>query len=304
MREVAFSRIRKALGLNDKPVQGYRSCSVWNPNLSQAILLLLGLLGCASLGWSEQRILLGKVVPLPNTVVEVYSPATGRILSARAEPYMVGDLVQQGEPLAVIEHHYTLHDSAHLSTIRWDMLKLVIEARRVALEARIAREKAERMMELGSVSGQRVQELKAAEMVAQGEYEKQKNLLEYQDAQMQGAALVRRAIVAPITGDISLANFTQSQLINEGTLLYRIVSMKEIGVSARVPEVEYSSWTPEARVQIRFDSLPGKVFTGRLEISPPLVDPQSRTRDVIFRVENSGEYLRFGMIGQVELRGP
>jgi multidrug efflux pump subunit AcrA (membrane-fusion protein) len=54
--------------------------------------------------------------------------------------------------------------------------------------------------------------------------------------------------------------------------------------------------------RIRFDSLPGREFTGRLEQIVPVVDPQSRTRDVLFRVENPGELLRFGMIGQVEVQ--
>ncbi|MBI4442418.1 MAG: efflux RND transporter periplasmic adaptor subunit [Acidobacteria bacterium] len=275
----------------------------WN-YARESLLLLLSFLCVAVPGRGQERTLLGKVVPLPNTVVDVFAPATGRIISAKAEPFLVGDLVKEGDPLAIIEHRYTLHDIAHAATVRWDMLKVVIETRRKALESHIAREKAERLMELGSVSGQQVLELQAAEQVAQSEYEKQKALLEYQDAQVQGTELVRRPIYAPISGDISLANFTQGQVINEGYLLYRIVNMKEVGVSARVPESEYSSWPPDTRVRIRFDTLPGKVFTGQIEVSPPLVDMTSRTRDVILRVKNPDEYLRFGMIGQVELIGP
>ena len=276
----------------------------WQGWLALLVSLFLVTLFIDAPSWAEPQSVLGKVVPLPNTVVTVYSPQTGRIISARAEPFMVGDRVKKGEPLAIIEHRYTLHDSAHMSTVRWDMLKVVLESRRLALETRINREKAERLQEVGSVTGQQVQALRAAELVAQAEYEKQKALLEQQDAQIQGSELVRRGIFAPIDGDISAANFTQGQLINEGVLLYRIVNMKEVGLSARIPETQYRSWPADTTARIRFDSLPGKAYVGRLESKPPLVDPQSRTRDVVFRVQNPDEHLRFGMIGRVELTIP
>ncbi len=254
--------------------------------------------------WAQRATVPGKVVPLPNTVIEVHSPATVRIISPRERPWLVGDRVNKGEPLAILEHRLNLHDSAHLSTIRWDLLSVMLETRRVAVRARVEREKAERLLGLGSVSGQQVQALRAAELVAQADYEKRKALLEYQDTQMQASEIVRRGLFSPIDGDISFVNFTQGQLINEGLLLYRIVNLSQVGVSARLAETDHRRLSPNASSKIRFDSLPGKVYAGRLELTPPVVDPESRTRELLFRVQNPGEYLRFGMIGRVELLSP
>ncbi|MBI2815672.1 MAG: efflux RND transporter periplasmic adaptor subunit [Acidobacteria bacterium] len=264
------------------------------------LLLLLPLRAADQPQVARHANVLGKIVALPDTIAEVQSPATGRILSPRERPYSVGDQVKKGDALAIIEHRYNLHDSSHLGTIRWDLLSVMLEARTAAVEAKIAREKAERLMAIGTASGQQVQELKAAEAMAEAEYKKRKTLLDQQDSQLQGAELVRKGLFSPIDGTISFVTFTQGQTINEGVVLFRIANRKEVGFQARFPETEFRRWEGKAQARIHFDSLPGKVFMGKPEVVAPVVDPQSRTRDVIFRVPNAGEFLRYGMIGWLE----
>ena len=250
---------------------------------------------------AQSATVLGEVVPLSDTVAEVQCPAAGRFISPREKPLSVGDKVQAGDPLAIIEHHYVLHDASHLSNTRWNLLIAMLDARQVALEARIEREKAERLLEFGSASGRQVQELQATELVAKAEYDKRRTLLEQQDSQLQKTDLVRRGIFSPIEGNISYTNFTQDQIVNEGVLLFRIVNMKQVGVSARFTEADRNRLKPDSTVRIRFDSVPDQVYTGRVEVMPPAINPETRTWDVLFRVDNPGERLRFGMIGRVEL---
>jgi len=267
------------------------------------LVLLIVLLG-AIRGWAQTANFLGQVVALPGAVADVNSPATGQMIFAREKPFTAGDRVKKGEPLVVIANRYDLHDAAHISTVRWDILQQMMEARYAALAARVERERAERFKELGTVSGQRVAELKAAEQVAQAEYLRRKALLDQQDEQISGTTLERRGLVSPIDGQIALASFTQGQMVYEGLLLYRIVNLKQVGVSTRVPESSFQPWAPGTVARIRFDDFPGKEFAGRLELILPTVDPLSRAREVLFRVENPEELLRFGMIGRVEVQLP
>jgi RND family efflux transporter MFP subunit len=247
---------------------------------------------------------LGEVQPLADGQADIISPATGRILSPKEKPFIVGDRVKKGEPVAILEHHYNLHDASHISNSRWDVLRNVLEARWVLLEARVNRERAERQQKLGYVSGQQLQQLKADEQVAKDEYDRVNKLLAQLDEQIQKADLTRRPLLSPIDGEITLATFTQNQMINEGYVLYHIVDRKAVRVLAHVPESNFHPWPVGTIAKIRFDSLPGTVFTGKLEQTLPVVDPLSRTRDVVFRVENSGELLRFGMFGHVEVQAP
>ncbi len=249
------------------------------------------------------KVVLGKIVPLPNTVSEVYSPADGRIIAARETPFAVGDAVKKGDPLAIIEHRYNLHDLSHMGTVRWELLSVMLEARRISAQARVDREKAERLLRLGSASEQEVQALRAAEEVAEAEFQKRRILLEFQDAQVQGSEITRKGLFAPTDGEISAAGFTQGQLITEGVLLYRIVDRREVAFAARFPE-SVPSFEENRKVRIRFDGLPDKVYMGALEAVSPVVDPQSRTREVLFRLANPGLLLRYGMTGTLELEAP
>jgi RND family efflux transporter MFP subunit len=244
---------------------------------------------------------LGKVVTLPDTVAEVQSPSTGRILPPRERPYTIGETVKKGDPLAIIENRYNLHDASHLSTVRWDLLWVMLDARTAAVTAKVEREKAERLQKLGSVSGQRVQELKAVEAVTQAEYQKRRALLDQGDVQIRGSELVRKGLFSPIDGTISAITFTQGQTINEGIVLFRVVNRKVVGFAARFPENEFRLWSSKSKAKVHFDALPGKVFEGTVEVISPIVDPLARTRDVVFRVANPNEYLRYGMVGWLEL---
>ena len=263
--------------------------------------MLLLALWSGNSGWAQTVSFLGQVAPLPGTVADVISPATGEMLSARQRPFTVGDRVEKGQALLVLTNRYNMHDSAHLSTVRWSLLEPMFEARYAALEARIAREKVERLKGVGAVSGQQLAVLKAAEEVSQAAYLRRKVMLDQQDEQIQGTTLERRGLMAPIDGQISLANFAQGQLVNEGFLLYRIVDLRQVAVSARVPESSFHAWPPGTVARIRFDDLPGREFAGRLEVILPAVDPLSRVRAILFRVENPDEVLRFGMVGHVEV---
>ena len=140
--------------------------------------------------------------------------------------------------------------------------------------------------------------------MTESEYLRRNALLDQQDEQIKSTTLERRGLMAPIDGQISLANFTQGQMIYEGFLLYRIVNLSQVAGSARVPESSFQPWPPGTVARIRFDDFPGREFTGRLEMILPTVDPLSRAREVLFRVDNPEELLRFGMIGRVEIKQP
>jgi multidrug efflux pump subunit AcrA (membrane-fusion protein) len=128
--------------------------------------------------------------------------------------------------------------------------------------------------------------------------------LDQQDQEIAQSKITRRPLVSPIEGEVTFANFTQGQTIHEGQLLYRVTNRKEVGFLVRVPEVEYRPWPANTVAKVRFDSLPGKVFAGRLEKALPVVDPLSRAREILLRLENPDELLRLGMIGQVEVELP
>lgn len=250
--------------------------------------------------FAQSGTVVARVVPLSDSIAEVFSPAAVRLVSPREKFYNVGDHVKRGDPIVILEHRYNLHDSAHISNLRWDLLKAKLDAQYRAAEARIARERGERMVSLGNMSGQQLQRLKADEMQAKAEYDKARTLLDQQDQQIGNQTLVRRPLTAPIEGDVAEAYFTQGQLVYEGFKLYRIVNLAQVGVTAHIREEDYQGQSLGSKATFRFDSLPGKVFTGTLSIIAPNADPDTRTRELTYRVDNPEQQLRFGMIGRME----
>ena len=88
------------------------------------------------------------------------------MVSPRERFFNVGDHVKKGEPIVILEHRYNLHDAAHISNLRWDLLKVKLDTQYRATEARVARERGERLVALGNMSGQELQRLKADELQA------------------------------------------------------------------------------------------------------------------------------------------
>ena len=250
--------------------------------------------------YAQKGSVVARVVPLPDSVAEVFSPAAARTISPREKFYNVGDQVKKGDPIVILEHRYNLHDAAHISNQRWDLLKVKLEAQYRATEARVARERGERLLSLGNLSGQQLQQLKAEETQAKAEYDKARTLLEQQDQQIGNQTLVRRPLASPIDGEIAEANFTQNQLVYEGFKLYRIVNLSDVGVTAHIKEEDFHALPLGTKAKFTFDTFPGKVFTGSLEIIAPTADSDTRTREITFRVNNPNQLLRFGMIGRME----
>src|SRR5262245_8998967 len=90
------------------------------------IAVLLALAGYLHVLAQSQRVV-ARVVPLPDSVAEVFSPAAGRMVSPREKFYNVGDHIKKGDPIIIIEHRYNLHDAAHISNQRWDLLKVKLD---------------------------------------------------------------------------------------------------------------------------------------------------------------------------------
>src|SRR5689334_6849580 len=70
--------------------------------------------------FAQNDAVVARVVPLPDSVAEVFSPAAARTISPREKFYNVGEQVKKGDPIVILEHRYNLHDAAHISNQRWD----------------------------------------------------------------------------------------------------------------------------------------------------------------------------------------
>lgn len=240
------------------------------------------------------------VVPVPGQLVDVVVPVTARVLFEEFTP-RAGRTVRRGQTIAVLEHHYVLHDANHLINQRWPFLLRVLETRREMLAAEL---NATRLRYLHETSDPAVkqtmavmQAVPAAEMAAATarlEQERAEKLLAMHDAQITKGDLVRRPITAPIDGVIEAVSFTQGELKYENDKLFTILDLSRVWIEARFPERD-ASVPPPRQMTFISPAFPDMRFTGRLVRVANTLDPRTGTVSAFFEVPNPRRLLRLGM---------
>ena len=243
--------------------------------------------------------LTGRVVARPGAIVDVFVPMTGRVVFTKELLPRVGAHVVAGQTLALLEQHYVTDESVHLINARWPILVEMLAAKRRMLEGTANAERSQFLYEHESVPLKTVQDARAAAAVATSEYERWRDNLTKHDAQIGERDPVTRPVIAPATGTIASATFTQGQLVYEGSKLFTIAEVSTVWVRLDVPEQlgerARASLGEAGRVEFSTMASGGEGFTGRFVKSTPVVDEATRTVPFFFEVANSQKRLKLGM---------
>jgi multidrug resistance efflux pump len=233
------------------------------------------------------------VIPAPGTVGDVVVPVTARVMLDPSAH--LGSVVKGGQTLAVLEHHYILHDAVHMINIRWPLVAKMFETKRQMYERDLLAVRLRQMMQAGTVPAWAVQSAESAATQMHLEFARAQKLLLMHDAQITEKDLVKRPLQAPIAGTIDAVNFTQGQLAYENDRLFTVVDLSKVWVELRVPERLLAKHSPESTMTFVAAALPDARFTGTLARSSNQVDPVSRTIAYFFQVNNPAKQLRYGM---------
>ena len=238
----------------------------------------------------------GRIVARPGAVVDVFVPMAGRVVFTDGFVPRVGAPVAAGQTLAMLEHRYVMDESVHLINERWPILSATLLAKSRMLEATTTLQKSQYLYKHDSVSLKTLQDAEAAAAITTTEYQRWRDNLAKQDAQIGEKALVSRPIATPISGTIASANFTQGQLAYEGDKLFTIADVSTVWVKLDVPErLAEHAGASVGRVQCSTPSLRGETFTGRFVKAAQVVDQATRTVPFFFEVANRDKRLKIGM---------
>lgn len=229
----------------------------------------------------------------PVRVVEVKSQASGEVLEVEVE---TGMRVEQGTLLAEIEPRDVQNA---LSQAQADL-----EAARVRASTAAANK-------------QRMEELRASQVVTQQEYESA--VSSYADARAAQVraetnlqlARERRGDVtlrAPIAGTVIertvepgtvIASATNN--VSGGVALFKMADLSSMQVRAKVDETDIGQVQPGQRARVTVEAFPGRTFMGNvLKVEPQAVVEQNVTMfPVLVRLENPEGLLRPGMNAEV-----
>lgn len=289
---------RKALGAEEEPAGriSFLKEQQWKTEFATAPV--------APLPLQPELRAVGEIRAVPGREVRITATASGRLQFLEAAP-VIGTKVEAGQLLATIALRGTMGRDA--PTLDADVL--VARADLDAAQAQLGR--AQRLLAEGAGTQRAVEEASARVKVARaalGGASGRQNQFRAATAGTQrdgDANLVRLEIRAPIAGTLVAVEVASGQSVEEGAALFTVIDLSRIWIVAQVfePDIPAIAQSMTARFQVEGYREPFVIdaSNGRRVTVGHVVDPETRTVDVIFERDNPEERLRIGQFVKVAM---
>ncbi|HJO26469.1 MAG: efflux transporter periplasmic adaptor subunit [Planctomycetes bacterium] len=121
------------------------------------------------------------------------------------------------------------------------------------------------------------------------------------DIEASGQASEHITILAPRSGTVIEQHVFEGMYVKTGTRLFTIADLSRVWVLLDAYEADLPWLRYGQEVSFRTDSVPGELFTGRIGLIDPLLDPKTRTVKVRVHVDNSVGLLKPEMFVRAEV---
>lgn len=227
---------------------------------------------------------------------EVTVPFDGRLVASALPP--LGTEVAKGRLLAqVVPPTSSPSDVANLSLARE-------EAEASLNLARKETQRAQRLVEAGAIPTRRLEEAQTAEAVAAARLRAAESRLAQYEATRsaaEGGEANAFALRAPITGIVAETHATSGANVKSGEVLLRLVDVASVYVEGKLPEAELPRLAQFSGAQLETPGAARGVPLGKLVAVQKLVDPASRTVNIIYEAGNRDRSLAVGQAVSLRL---
>ena len=223
-----------------------------------------------------------EVIPRTGGLAEVTVPFNGRLVASSLP--VIGSRVTQGQVLAEL-----LPPTSAPS----DLALLELAKSEATAQLALARkdwERAERLIAAGAVPAKRLEEAQTVEVTAEARLQAAEVRLAQYDtssaAKIDSLGTKLFALRAPISGTINEIHAAPGANVEAGEVLFQIVDLDTVYVSAIVPEAEFPQIGNLSGAELE---VPGRKQPTRLQHLVSIgrvVDPASRTFAVIYEIQN------------------
>jgi membrane fusion protein, multidrug efflux system len=207
-----------------------------------------------------------------DEVIEVTSEISGVV---RQLPFREGQPIAQGALIARLE------DS-----------DLAADAARASAQHEQAKSNANRSSKLAEqqvISEQTLEDARLALKVAAAN-------------EAQARARLRKAhIRAPWSGLAGRRRVSVGAYVKAGDVITELARVNQVRIQFAAPERYMRQLKPGVAVDVTTPAFPDQVFTGRLAVVDPNVDPESRTVQLVARAANPRQLLKSGMSANVSV---
>ena len=237
----------------------------------------------------------------PWQMVNVYSKVPGKII----EDILVekGDTVHRGDPIAILERDVI---DAQLAEARAGLASA--EAGRGQIEANLKvlekdRARMENLLRDRAVARQKVEHIQAQEEAARKQRQLALAQIEMARASIRQLNVLsaNHRITAPIDGIVAQRFLDVGNITAPGVPLFHLMDDRKVKIITTVTEKDWPAIHGGMAAEVTVAAYPGKVFTGRVALVSPVVDPATRTAEVELHIDNNARQLAAGMFANVRL---
>jgi len=168
-------------------------------------------------------------------------------------------------------------------------------------EIRAAAERAEAQRELAASNAERAQALFDQNAISTQELDNARTSLKVAEADeaVAKARLTKTRIVAPFAGLIGRRRVSIGAYLQSGDIITELARVSQMRVAFSAPERYLPHLHRGGAVELFTPAFPGRTFHGEVSVVDPIVDPNTRTVQIIARVPNPERLLRPGLSADV-----
>jgi RND family efflux transporter MFP subunit len=245
----------------------------------------------------------GTVTTPPSGSAEIGAPTAGRLIAPAGGLPRPGDSVRKGQVLATLAPAPSSPEEAARATLA------VSEAEARLARARAAVERSERLIRDQAVAQREVEEARREVSVAGEALRAARSAQQLFSGATGGSGSGSWRLVSPIDGTLVEVSATPGASVLPGSVLFRVVDVRELWIRARVPEQDAARLRSDRDAAFQIAGLPdylpidvtGQDASASLVTVGRTVDPTSRTVDVIYALRAADPRLRVGGLVRVSL---
>lgn len=137
--------------------------------------------------------------------------------------------------------------------------------------------------------------------VSLGSQVKAGEVIAYIDPSEPGAVYAKSPVIAPIDGSILTTPVKTGQKISTGTMVTKIGDTRNLQITAKVPERYVSELSIGQKAEITLQAYGDEKFMTSIVRISPVVDPATRTKEIILNFDKKDDRVNAGMFANVKL---
>ncbi|GHV14847.1 hypothetical protein AGMMS49938_11700 [Fibrobacterales bacterium] len=137
--------------------------------------------------------------------------------------------------------------------------------------------------------------------VALGSKVKKGDIIAQIDPSSPGSVYMNSPVYAPISGTICSTPLSVGTLVSQGEQILTIATANDLQIEAFIPEREVGRLKTGLWAEVLLPAFPNEVFTATIARVSPVLDPQSRTKEIVLYFGKNTAKVNAGMFAKVKV---